>query len=142
LTRVQYVVVSIIIFKKICYLEFFLVKLYFYQSFKLSLNSSSQSDLIDSALTSLLLFKFEWNNFKLVYLWIWIEIMFVELIFWIIYIYIYINSTTSKRYAKTLWNQNIPFQLKKQNVNQNEIDNLDFKVTFQTHNHEKNLKLK
>ena len=46
-------------FKKNMLSLIFLVKLYFYQSFKLSLNSSSQSDLIDSALTSLLLFKFE-----------------------------------------------------------------------------------
>jgi len=43
-----------------------------------------------------------------------------------IYIYIYIYSTTSKRYVEILRNWNIPFQLKKQNTYQNEIDNLAF----------------
>jgi hypothetical protein len=44
--------------------------------------------------------------------------MFVE--------YIYMNSTTLKRYAETLQNWNISFQLKKQNTYWNEIATLDF----------------
>jgi hypothetical protein len=43
-----------------------------------------------------------------------------------IYIYIYMNSTTPKRHIETLWNRNIPFQLKKQNTYRNGIDNLEF----------------
>jgi len=35
------------------------------------------------------------------------------------------NSTIPKRYAETLRNQNIPFQLKKQNTCRNGINNLD-----------------
>ena len=46
--------------------------------------------------------------------------MFVE------YIYIYMNSTTPKRHAKTFRNRNIPFQLKKQNTYRNEINSLVF----------------
>ena len=34
------------------------------------------------------------------------------------------NNTTPKRHAETPQNKNIPFQLKKQNTYQNEIDNL------------------
>jgi hypothetical protein len=45
-------------------------------------------------------------------------------IYWIIYIYM--NNTTSKRYVKTLWYQNILFQLKKHNIYQNRIHNFDF----------------
>ena len=41
------------------------------------------------------------------------------------YIYIYMNSTTPKRHAETLRNRNISFQLKKQNIYRNGIDNLD-----------------
>jgi hypothetical protein len=43
--------------------------------------------------------------------------MFVE--------YIYMNSTTPKRHAETLQNWNIPFQLKKQNIYRNGIDNFE-----------------
>jgi len=43
--------------------------------------------------------------------------MFVE--------YIYMNSTIPKRHAETLRNLNISFQLKKQNIYQNGINNLD-----------------
>jgi hypothetical protein len=42
--------------------------------------------------------------------------MFVE--------YVCVNSIIPKRHAETLQNWNISFQLKKQNVYQNEIDNL------------------
>ena len=49
---------------------------------------------------------------------------------WILYICVCVcvcvNSSIPKRHAKTLWNWNISFQLKKQNTYQNGIDNLDF----------------
>jgi len=37
------------------------------------------------------------------------------------------NSTTPKRHAEIFWNWNISFQLKKQNIYRNRIDNLDVK---------------
>ena len=45
-----------------------------------------------------------------VYLWIWIEIIFIKLILWSLYIYIY--STTSKQHNEMLWNQTYCFNWK------------------------------
>jgi hypothetical protein len=49
--------------------------------------------------------KFELHNFKLVYLWIWIsiEIMFVELIFWNIYIVQPRNDTSKRSETETYY---------------------------------------
>jgi hypothetical protein len=52
-------------FKKIFHLEFFLVELYFNQSFRLFLDSLSSSGYIDS--NPLFLFMFEIHSFKLIY---------------------------------------------------------------------------
>jgi hypothetical protein len=110
-------------FKKRFFLKFVLIKQYFYQSSRLSLDPLSDQVISVQLPFFYLCLKFELQNFKLVYFCIWIEIMFVKLIFWYIYIYIY-NSSISKRHTEILWNWNILFQLKKQNANQNGIDNL------------------
>ena len=41
------------------------------------------------------------------------------------------NSTTLKRHVKMLWKRNMLFQLKKQNINQNEIENLGLNCWYE-----------
>ena len=47
--------------------------------------------------------KFKFHNFKLIYFWIWIENICIELL------NIYMNNIAMKEYAEMLQNQNVLF---------------------------------
>ena len=70
LESIYYIVVLVYILKKVLFLNFFLVELYFYQSYVLYLDLSSWSGHISLIFLFYLCLKFEWYNFKLIYFWI------------------------------------------------------------------------
>ena len=67
---------------------------------------------------------FAMNNLKLIYLYIWIEIIYPKLIFWNIYIYIYKHGIMEQKNQDILQKQKCFFFKKKQNIKVTELTSL------------------